>query len=162
MKKDVELVMIPTSEEKESWKIGTLLQYIHPEKTNEGYYTKYNEKHFGVEHKYREVEPYLICDDGEITLDDELVMFSVKGELLAAGPTDLMGPAIDWVKKIIAIPEQIGWMRMKDSSEEIEPWEMEVIMDNRGKCQIELEDQPDKFSPDAKLIDGKVIMSIQL
>jgi hypothetical protein len=162
MKKDVELVMISSDSDEKSWKIGTLLQYIHPEKTNEGYYTKYSEKLFGIKKKYQEVEPYLIVDVEEITLDDELVIFSIKGELITAGPTDLIGPNIDWVKKIIATPEQIGWMRTEESSQEIEPWEMEVIMDNGGKCQIELEIQPDKFSPYVKLIDGKVIMSIQL
>jgi hypothetical protein len=81
------------------------------------------------------VEPYLVCDD-DFEMED-LLIFSVSGRLCAAYFDELLGAGIDWVKKVVATPEQIGKI---DVTAVIKNGE------SSGKCEIEIKDNKISFT----------------
>jgi|ERR1035437_1205307 hypothetical protein len=99
-------------------------------------------------------QPYLVSEDDIV--ENVLCIFSVNGKLIEACPEDLLGDAIDWVKKIIATPEQIGWIKyiLGVEIKEINQNQIDSILNNQGNCEIEI----DKNTNEPKLFNGKIII----
>ena len=146
MKKEVTLVLCPMYPVK--FETGTLVAYkkkkLQPEIND------YNPFYLtdgmmpiqdDVKKSWMPVEPYLICDvdnDDDSEYDEkELFMFCVNGRLAAGYFDDMLGAGIQWVKKVIAEPEQIGKIDVKSIIKNGE---------SSGKCEVEI-------------IDGKVYFS---
>lgn len=148
MKKKVKLIMVPSKPEK--LELGMFLQKIRNGILINEFATA-NESSLECQNKmgfeWRAVQSYLVSDD-DIDVD-ELCLFSVKGDLIEAYPDDLLGPDIDWVKKVIASPEQIGQVSINTSGydflgapcvgsieENLTIEHIKTIIKNDGNCEI--------------------------
>jgi len=130
-------------------------------------------------------KPYLISDDSLDSASNQDLAFLIGDKWVIACFDDMLGPEIKEVKKIIAIPEQIGyvnrWATDRIDSGDTPSAEKlvecladditlkEIINDNDGECEIEMEDEftnPEKYEgigwgdgvPVPKLKEGKVII----
>lgn len=102
--------------------------------------------------RFKVVEPYLISED-KPGLDD-LLMFSIKGRLVEACFDDFLGAQIDWVKKIVATPDQIGYLCVSGlhllgtDYIDLEVKHMNEIILNGGECKVEVHDmEPPEEEP---------------
>lgn len=176
MKKEVTLVLVPFYPKK--LEAGMLMAYkrkkLEPEKYDYNpFYLTQNEIDVSpnITKTWMSVKPFLICDDDSDV--DDLFIFSVNGRLCDAYFDDLLGPGINWVKKVIGTPKEIGILPIE---------QIRTIITNGksfGKCEIEMQhtsynpdhngeclvcDEPSKESctckPKPKLLEGKVAIFI--
>jgi hypothetical protein len=176
MKKEVTLVLEPFYPKK--LEVGMLMAYkkkkLQPDKHNYSpfYLTQDDvDIHIKIQENWIPVKPYLISDDDFES--EDLLMFSVNGKLSAAYFDELLGSGINWVKKVVATPEEIGQISTElikkiikngESSGkcEIEMVNKEYNPDHNGECLgcDEISKELCTCKPEPKLLDDKVVIFI--